>query len=160
MRSGLVTIQLEYFGLIGRFDVMRIIERLEQWDELERQRDKDYGRGIYDPRFQTETDTLQDKYAKPDLDSGIRKRNLFVTRRLSGKARRNQCIRLARRDGWTCHWCDVELSLKVVDVRNDTEELRYPTIDHIITKSRGGNNHDDNCVIACQKCNSTRSNER
>lgn len=130
---------------------------------------RDYGRGIYDPRFQTLTDTVKDakdiQPAEPPQRSKnrIRKKGAhpLATNRLSGKSRRNQCIRLARRDGgWFCHWCYVNLSFDVEDCRNDIQELRYPTIDHIITKSRGGNNNDNNCVLACQDCNSARSSKK
>lgn len=142
--------------------------------------DKDFRRGIYDPRFQTSVDVLDDQlHADKNrkiqvrssdgqaLGSGNRKpRNkisangLPITKRLSGPARRNQVVRLARRDGWVCHWCGVDLSLGVNSTDNDTQELRYPTIDHIITKHAGGSNSDENCVIACTDCNVARSSTK
>lgn len=88
--------------------------------------------------------------------------------------------RLAKRDGWTCHYCNVILSYpkKILigyeyhddfwqsdtgsDMRpgnypiyNDSmpEGAKLPTIDHKIPRAKGGNSKPDNLVLSCLDCN-------
>lgn len=81
-------------------------------------------------------------------------------RRLKGQSRIDQVYRLAERDGWTCHWCGVDLSLNIRNPLLDTHALRHPTIDHVVEVVKGGTNEDSNCVLACADCNNRRSGAR
>lgn len=54
--------------------------------------------------------------------------------------------KLANRDGKMCFYCQSKLPF---------EEL---TIEHLLNKSHGGNDHDSNLCLACEPCNSTVSN--
>jgi len=51
------------------------------------------------------------------------------------------------RDGGCCQFCGKQLTLK------------ESTIDHVYPKCHGGRRLWDNCVLACMKCNSTKSNK-
>lgn len=51
------------------------------------------------------------------------------------------------RDRYTCQYCGKELAQSSV------------TIDHVMPLSRGGTNHFKNCVAACVKCNTKKSNK-
>lgn len=74
--------------------------------------------------------------------------------------------RLAERDGgWQCHYCKAPL----VPLGKDSEycemyfdgenwgyiqgEYLFPTVDHIVPKSKGGLTVMDNLVLACGRCN-------
>lgn len=60
-----------------------------------------------------------------------------------------QIARLITRDGNVCHWCR----------RPFTPGSRSPrriSRDHIIPYSLGGLSNDENMVLSCQRCNSTR----
>lgn len=43
---------------------------------------------------------------------------------------------------------------------NEPERNNSLTLEHIITRSRGGRNHPENYAAACRKCNSSRGNTR
>lgn len=45
--------------------------------------------------------------------------------------------RILLRDGYTCQWCGEEAN----------------TVDHIIERSQGGSDHEDNLIAACNRCN-------
>lgn len=63
-------------------------------------------------------------------------------------------MRLARRDGGLrCWYCSTELVPPIARYR---ESGRYPTIDHVIPRSRGGTRADFNCVLACARCNNRK----
>lgn len=49
-----------------------------------------------------------------------------------------------RREGGACFWCSVPLPYK------------DGTVDHIVTKGRGGKRTVDNSVYACRPCNEKR----
>lgn len=84
-----------------------------------------------------------------------------VTNRTQGIKKKNKVLRLIKRDGWKCHWCEGELSFNGYLSNNpDGPWPRFPTIDHIIEKSDGGSNQDINCVLSCQPCNNGRSNPK
>ena len=57
-------------------------------------------------------------------------------------------IRIAKRDGWKCHYCEVQLSFRPL-----TSDEKYPEIEHKIPRARGGSNHMDNLVLSCPTCN-------
>lgn len=59
---------------------------------------------------------------------------------------------MARDKSCKCFYCGIDT------VHRDTNELPDTmTIDHILPKSRGGINHIDNCIIACEKCNNEKA---
>ena len=45
--------------------------------------------------------------------------------------------RILIRDGYTCQWCGSEAN----------------TVDHVIERSQGGSDHEDNLIAACNRCN-------
>lgn len=49
--------------------------------------------------------------------------------------------RILDRDGWVCVYCGSKDNL---------------TLDHVIARSRGGDNSDKNLVTACRSCNSSK----
>lgn len=53
--------------------------------------------------------------------------------------------RLAARDGWTCHYCSIDLG-------PDTA-----TRDHVIPKHKRGTDHLANLVLACDNCNGAKA---
>lgn len=55
--------------------------------------------------------------------------------------------RVYERDGWQCCYCSINLEHEVASKR---------TLDHIIPRAHGGNNHEKNLVTCCITCNSTR----
>lgn len=125
----------------------------------------DYRHGIYDPRFNTWVDRLQDIHKQPlpkFSPPSTKVEGSRVSRhRRGGVSRRRQIIRLYERDGHQCHWCGVELSLVIPDPRHDTCKLRHPTIDHYPEKfAKGGDNSDENAVLACEDCNVGRNSRK
>lgn len=52
-----------------------------------------------------------------------------------------------KRDNYGCQYCEKILTSSQI------------TIDHIIPKSRGGNNSFENCVAACHECNSKKGSK-
>jgi len=66
---------------------------------------------------------------------------------------------LFERDGVTCHFCGVALadpeSFHVDDLQGELPH-DYPTIDHLIPKSKGGTWHLKNTVLACPPCNNRK----
>jgi hypothetical protein len=56
--------------------------------------------------------------------------------------------RIAKRDGWDCHYCGTALQGK--------PDRPIPHIDHVIPKSRGGINRLENKVLACPSCNCSK----
>lgn len=50
------------------------------------------------------------------------------------------------RDGLVCQYCERELV-------EDGPWPYYPTLDHVIPRSRGGQTELENLVVACQPCN-------
>jgi 5-methylcytosine-specific restriction endonuclease McrA len=61
--------------------------------------------------------------------------------------------KLIERDGLNCCWCGKRCDENASDT-NDS----YPTIEHLIPRSKGGHTTMDNCKIACRKCNNARGN--
>lgn len=54
---------------------------------------------------------------------------------------------LLARDGPTCHYCEVVL---------EGRGSREMTIDHVVPRSKGGNDSLDNLVLACASCNTRK----
>jgi hypothetical protein len=54
--------------------------------------------------------------------------------------------RIARRDGWECHYCGCALGW-------GHESVARPEIEHKTPRSAGGSNRLDNLVLACSDCN-------
>lgn len=74
------------------------------------------------------------------------------TKNKIGQARRRQIF---ARDGFRCHWCKTLLRrVRKGTVRLDAD---HATIDHVIPRSRGGDNSANNVVACCHACNQRRS---
>lgn len=56
-------------------------------------------------------------------------------------------VNLARRDDFKCQYCGSDLDLPEV------------TVDHVLPRSRGGQNTWENCVSACSDCNGTKADK-
>lgn len=54
--------------------------------------------------------------------------------------------RVLHRCGYQCNYCARTISLKTME------------LDHVLPKSAGGGNEEENIVAACQKCNGLKSN--
>lgn len=64
-------------------------------------------------------------------------------------ARKPLLLRVAARDGWTCHYCDALLGW-------GHPSVTVPHLDHVIPKCQGGSNGIDNRVLACGPCNTAK----
>jgi hypothetical protein len=77
---------------------------------------------------------------------------------------------LGQRDGWRCAYCERRLAHLPEHVRESTlvaydtgeaevsyfvvdPEMRWPQVDHVVPRSRGGSGVLDNLVLACTDCN-------
>jgi 5-methylcytosine-specific restriction endonuclease McrA len=79
-----------------------------------------------------------------------------------------QIRRIGARDGWRCNYCDVPLRCEqcpdheyvscVLYMGTVTHPLGHCVAqrDHVIPKSRGGSNLDENIVLACWHCNTKK----
>lgn len=72
---------------------------------------------------------------------------------------RRKVLLLIERDGPTCRWCGCELSLDATWSNNRILPPRFPTLDHVVERAKGGTHALKNLVLACQPCNSDRSNK-
>jgi hypothetical protein len=61
--------------------------------------------------------------------------------------------RLAKRDGWTCSYCDRPLTC-ACDPGNCHESAAVA--DHVLPTARGGADVDDNLVLSCWACNASK----
>lgn len=61
--------------------------------------------------------------------------------------------RIYTRDGGFCHYC----SVKCHPFGNESTHKHRATLDHVQTRMTGGGNADENLVLACFRCNNTRS---
>lgn len=59
--------------------------------------------------------------------------------------------KLIARDGITCCWCGKEC-----DRQADHNHPDYPTIEHMVPRSKGGYSKMNNLRVACRKCNNSR----
>lgn len=83
--------------------------------------------------------SLYAQYRSADADS-----------RSGGWISRKRRLAIYERDGWTCHICR-----QAVD-RDDPNGDLAPSLDHIVPRSLGGPNADDNLACAHRSCNSKR----
>lgn len=95
-------------------------------------------KSIEEPRSENIIITPRVALHKPEIVllsnyKGVPKREVTFTRR-----------NLCRRDNFTCQYCG-------------TKAYKNSTIDHILPSSRGGRNDWNNCVIACEPCNSRKA---
>lgn len=89
--------------------------------------------------------------------------------------------KVAKRDGWNCHYCGCELVPSVyfyhIDISDSENIERYgsneekyylhamlrgaecATVDHVQPHSQGGSDHVDNLVLSCIGCNAIRYRE-
>ena len=61
------------------------------------------------------------------------------------------CVKLAERDGWVCHLCGDPID-------PSAKGGHQPTIDHLIPRSEGGSNAQENLKLAHRRCNQRRGN--
>ena len=62
--------------------------------------------------------------------------------------------RLMKRDGGNCYLCN-----KTVDIKADTNDDRYPSIEHVIPICKGGTHTWDNVKLAHRGCNVAKGTE-
>lgn len=63
----------------------------------------------------------------------------------TGNGRARVVRALMARDGRHCYWCKIEL-----------RHPWKPTIEHLVPRSLGGSNRQENLVLACDWCNQKR----
>jgi 5-methylcytosine-specific restriction endonuclease McrA len=139
--------------------------------------DKDFSKvgNSADPRFNTKTDRIPDRYKRGPEETYIEwdlATGKYVTRpgrlpprkrkKLSSSKTKARVARLAERDsGMACFWCDCELSYEVPAFLSNAKRKkglpRYPTVDHVIELANGGPDTDANCVLSCGWCNNQRN---
>ena len=72
------------------------------------------------------------------------------------------------RDGWQCVYCGITGELHLEKLRKPyrlriipkDKDGEYFEVDHVIPKSKGGDNSFNNLVTACQKCNGKKSDKK
>lgn len=93
---------------------------------------------------------------------------------LSTRQRKARSLRLLNRQFGQCYWCGCRL-VRVQDVPRElvvakratfiawreadggTTQALLSTLDHVIPRSRGGSNDDENVVASCAFCNQDRA---
>lgn len=68
---------------------------------------------------------------------------------------RNKKQRIYVRDNGHCHYC-ATICLPFTPGIQQRAQPTSATLDHVQTRASGGGNHDQNLVLSCYKCNSTR----
>ena len=64
------------------------------------------------------------------------------------------------RDGCLkCHYCGRKDLIREISENRIKQPSNLATIDHVIPKSHGGQDTEENCVIACYKCNQEKGND-
>ena len=58
-----------------------------------------------------------------------------------------------KRDNYLCHICG-----EITEISTNSNDSNFPTVDHIIPQSKGGNHYPSNLKTACSKCNKARGN--
>lgn len=62
--------------------------------------------------------------------------------------------RLYARDSYVCHLCG-----NTTDPNADPTEPNFPSLDHLLPRSKGGGDEDSNLATACMECNWIRSDD-
>lgn len=70
-----------------------------------------------------------------------------------GGAIRRLRIALCEAQNWRCCYCTCRLTM-----RDWEDGGAFPSFEHVVPRSKGGSNHRDNLVIACEPCNVDRDN--
>jgi 5-methylcytosine-specific restriction endonuclease McrA len=79
---------------------------------------------------------------KKEVDDWLRFRSKFLAK----KKQQHGCLK--------CYYCDKQNLKEDVDENSCKRELsRLATIDHIVPRSKGGTDDEDNLVVACFTCN-------
>lgn len=70
---------------------------------------------------------------------------------LAEKVSRNIVLRtiLSERQNHRCAMCGIHTNL----IKHSKQRA---TVEHVLTRSRGGRNHPDDCVMTCSRCNGNR----
>jgi 5-methylcytosine-specific restriction endonuclease McrA len=58
-----------------------------------------------------------------------------------------------KRDNYLCHICG-----EITEISTNSNDSNFPTVDHIIPQSKGGNHYPSNLKTACSRCNKRRGN--
>lgn len=66
--------------------------------------------------------------------------------------------RIYERDAWTCHLCDKPVPSNL-EWDNETWQPDYPSLDHVIPRSQGGQDTEDNLRLAHFECNWIRGTD-
>jgi 5-methylcytosine-specific restriction endonuclease McrA len=69
--------------------------------------------------------------------------------------RKEKRLRIYARDDWRCVWCLSRVTLAKCLGRPG---VRLATLDHLVTRERGGGNDASNLLTACVECNQARGN--
>jgi hypothetical protein len=73
--------------------------------------------------------------------------------------RRTKRLRIYARDGWRCVWCLCKVKSGCSKPGPFARETtRIATLDHVLTRERGGTNEHTNLLTSCLSCNSERGN--
>ena len=65
-------------------------------------------------------------------------------------------VALEKRDGPCCHWCGVVTHTEREPLPSGINKRHMRTVEHLVSRSKGGSNVLDNLVIACYRCNTSR----
>ena len=64
------------------------------------------------------------------------------------------------RDGCLqCHYCGRKDLIREIPKNRVRQPSNLATIDHVIPKSHGGKDTEENCVIACYRCNQKKGDD-
>lgn len=66
---------------------------------------------------------------------------------------KNQKERVWKRDGHKCTYCTTSL---VKSGFTEDPTVPYLTVDHVVPRNKGGNNHMSNLTTSCQPCNANK----
>lgn len=76
----------------------------------------------------------------------------------AGTVNSRRLLRIFRRDGQRCFWCDHPVRThRQMRRMADTTRIRIATVDHVKSRDEGGSNELYNLVAACSVCNVERS---
>jgi 5-methylcytosine-specific restriction endonuclease McrA len=73
--------------------------------------------------------------------------------------RKEKRLAIYERDGWRCVWCCAAvLDGPSLGAAPAGTTARLATLDHFLTRARGGGNEASNLVTCCASCNAEREN--